>query len=125
MRLLLVLALVGCDLGTGPLPRPPGAARFEPPAIYETLYAEMEACAGTTGDFSRVRWFVVPGGTQWASDEGRTLAGQWWPPHDIYVAERHVATDDVVAHEIGHDLSQSRDHPDPPFGACAPLSLSR
>lgn len=107
----------------------PTGERFTPPANYDSLYAEMEACSGLTGDFSRVRWFVVPGVTGWTSSvTGERVLGQWWPPHDIYIGESLVGRSNaqergVVTHEILHELTQDSAHPIPPFETCAPITV--
>lgn len=130
MRAILLVALAlaaACDSPADVGFERPAGEQFAPPALYDSLYAAMESCAGIAGNFSRVRWFMVPGVSDWTStlDNQTRVLGQWWPPHDIYIGERTIGTRtarerEVVTHEILHELLQDSEHPDPPYGACAP-----
>lgn len=123
----LVLALSACssvDLIAPPgLDRPEPATPFDPPPAYAERYRAMEECVGITGDFGRVRWYTVPGESWPNVMDGRQIAGQWWPPHDIYLAEAVTGNMGAVDHEILHDILRTGDHPAPPFGVCAPTRL--
>ncbi len=49
--------LLSCDT---PFEPPMDAFEFSGLPSYQSWWAEVEACAQTTGDFGRVRWFMVP-----------------------------------------------------------------
>ena len=120
----MLVALVGCgESPTDALPRPDGAVEITPPPSYLGHYDDMEGCANIDGDFSRVRWYMVPGSGWESAVDGEPVVGQWWPPHDIYLAESRLGDPFAVYHEVLHDLLQSSDHPMPPFDHCAPRYL--
>lgn len=103
------LLLLAC---TAPF-SPAGASRVAPPAEYQAWWREVESCAGRTGRFERVEWFLVPGRSFRAA--GRDVIGRWEPPHRIYLAADWAANDFVVRHEILHDLIGRAGHPFHPF----------
>lgn len=112
--LAATLALGACtepERRAAPLARTP----FDPPAVYDTLWAQVEACSGRTGDPARVRWFLAdsfPG-------RPRRLA-QWEPGHMIILRTDVDVALPIVAHEILHDLLEGdRAHEDPSWLACA------
>ena len=57
LRWLCLLLLLGC-LDTF---APAGAVVFTPPAAYGIWWAEIESCAGISGDFAAIDWYEVPG----------------------------------------------------------------
>jgi hypothetical protein len=107
---IVVTACADQAAPAGPVTRP-----FDPPAIYRTLWAEVEECSGRTGDPDRVRWL------QTDSFPGRPLRlAQWDAGHVITLrADMDVALP-IVAHEILHDLlGGDREHADPAWLECA------
>ncbi len=112
MRVMVavVLVLAGCEMPFAPQ----NAAPFTPPADFGGWWAEMEACSGRTGDWTRIRWFVVP--TDELVLDGRPKQGVWRDPHTVYLAAVVVQPSDgrpawqpwtqrVVKHEMLHDLT--------------------
>lgn len=119
----LASLVAACGNPTAP-DRVPGAEPFAPKLSYAEWYADMEACSGVEGDFSRVNWFIVRGVSDWNSTyDGDVVPAEWWPPHDIYIAGRMRDDREIISHEILHDILQDPEHPVPPFGECAPESL--
>lgn len=110
---LLLGLLAGCLYSFAP----GGAVPFTPPAVYQTWWSAIEACAGLWGNFDRLEWYEVAG-TDYPcpSYEGR-CDGWWQPPHAIYLAHRWRDDRQLVEHEMLHDLLQRGDHP-PVFQAC-------
>ena len=96
---------------------PPGAEEFTPPDVYRMWWAEVEACAQLSGDFSRITWYEVPGSRYDCPAYPNGCVGWWQPPHTIYLAQVWVNDRGVVEHEMLHDLLQRGDHP-PTFQAC-------
>lgn len=113
--LALALALAGC---TTHIVDVVDAVPFDPPQMYREWYNRAAQCVGTTGDFDRVRWFVVPGDTWFDDWVGREIAGRWVPPHNIYIADGERDWEWIVRHESIHDQLQDGAHPTPPFGLC-------
>ena len=116
-RLLWRVLSVGFAFGCLESFAPAGAKEFTPPDIYRTWWAEVEACAQLSGDFSRVEWYEVPGSRYDCSAYPTGCAGSWHPPHTIYVAQAWENDPRVVKHEMLHDLLQRGDHP-PVFRTC-------
>ena len=113
LRWLCLLLLLGC-LDTF---APAGAVEFAPPAAYGTWWAEIESCAGISGDFATIEWYEVPGSSYSCPAYDGECAGWWQPPHTIYLAETRVHDRLLVEHEMLHDLLQRGDHP-PVFQTC-------
>src|SRR2546422_854474 len=86
LRWLCLLLLLGC-LDTF---APAGAVVFTPPAAYGTWWAEIESCAGISGDFAAIDWYEVPGSSYSCPAYDGECAGWWQPPHTIYLAETPV-----------------------------------
>lgn len=79
------------------------------PEAYRTWWRETEACAGRTGNFERVRWFVREG-SDFACPTGRCV-GRWESGHRIYVARRWQHHPLVIRHEMLHAILGTGDHP--------------
>lgn len=114
---LVLPALAACTDAGPPLDAAPALSRtpFDPPPVYDTLWARVEACSGRTGDPARVRWFLAdsfPG-------RPRRLA-QWDTGHVITLRRDLDIALPIVSHEILHDLLQGdREHQDPAWLECA------
>jgi hypothetical protein len=97
--LLGLLALLSCSPSATDVNE--GAVAFTPPDRYRTLWTGVQSCSGESGGFGRLRWFVsseLRGGT--------SILGQWLPPHNITIKAGYERHDDVVRHEMLHDLLQ-------------------
>jgi hypothetical protein len=118
--LAVALAATGCESIIDPeLLLPPNPVPTTPSVDYATWYTQAEACTGVTGDFDRVRWFSVPGERWWDPLWEQYAIGTWRSPHDIYIAEAHLDNEDVVKHEIVHDLLQGGHTNDVRFKRCS------
>ncbi|MDX1566322.1 MAG: hypothetical protein R3223_00885 [Longimicrobiales bacterium] len=116
---LLIAFVLACGLPLGPAPwRPPEAALVQPHPDYTIWWDEVETCVGVSGDFDRIRWFTVEGEAFNTPDHG-WAGGRWVPPHDIYLAETHYTSEDVVKHEMVHELLRPGDSEDPRFEECS------
>jgi hypothetical protein len=122
-------------LGAGPLLlaaclahpfEPAGARPFSPPPpLYAVWWQRMETCAQITAPLDRVEWYEMPG-DQFATPDGPRW-GWWGPPHEIYIATTHLSDEQLVEHEMLHDLLQTGAHP-AVFQTCGvrePLSATR
>ena len=112
-RLSLLIAglatLAGCELPTEPFPS--GAVPFEPPQAYATWWQLTSACSGVSGDFSAIRWFVVPG-AQTIPVRGREYHGAWYRDGNrIVLAEGAQQSGPLVRHEMLHALIDRGGHP--------------
>lgn len=94
---------------------PAGALPVAPDSVYAVWWQRMEACAGLAAPLDRIEWYEVPG-DEFSTPEGPRW-GWWSPPHTIYVAEAHRLDEELVEHEMLHDLLQSGEHP-PVFATC-------
>lgn len=110
----IVIAWAACV----PFYPPPGAVRIDPPARFERLYAEMERCLGKAGDFSRVKWWLVPGYA--FRRDAWIYEALWSPGHNITLsAWNGFENDALIRHEIAHDLGFGTDsHADPKVLRC-------
>jgi hypothetical protein len=109
---------------------------FHPPAEYARWYANMERCMGMKGDYSKVRWLVVP--APWrGSDQVQGLTHAFWLKdrygvRQVIVNAKEWQDSALVEHEVVHDILSynhdqmtefqiSEQHPQPFFdGECAP-----
>ena len=106
-------------LGAGPLLlaaclahpfEPAGARPFSPPPpLYAVWWQRMETCAQITAPLDRIEWYEMPG-DQFATPDGPRW-GWWGPPHEIYIATTHLSDEQLVEHEMLHDLLQTGAHP--------------
>ena len=101
--------------GDPPASTGPTATPFEPPPVYRTLWADVEACSGRVGDPDRVRWQRTD------SFPGQPLRlAQWEPGHVITLRSDMDVALPIVAHEILHDLlGGDGEHLDPAWLECA------
>ena len=111
-KLAVAVALLAACLD--PAAPPADAYALIPPPEYRAAWQQVEDCSGLRGDFSRVRWFAVPGhrflcSVGWCD-------GLWTPPHNIYISEEQALNSDnndyfIARHEMLHDLLQVPGHP--------------
>jgi hypothetical protein len=114
-RLAALLLLLACRDGLAP-GADLGAVRFAPPASYREMWARAETCSGRTGDFDRIRWWVVPGVSTFEYDEEVPYAdGLWHSDGHITLAGAVLDHPMVVRHEMLHHLLRSDRHPAVPF----------
>ena len=110
----LAVVAAGCAF------EPDGARRVDPPPAYQTWWERTQACSARNGDFSRLEFFAVPG-AEFTCPTGQCV-GRWEPGHRIYIAEKFLASELVVRHEMLHELLGGGGHPNPPFGHGCPLT---
>jgi hypothetical protein len=102
--------LGACELATAPLPD--GAVPFDVPAVYAQWWSLTEQCSGLTGDFSKVKWYVVPGAADLPFNGESSVGGIWYPQGDrIVLAGEQQWAGDLVRHEMLHALLQTAGHP--------------
>lgn len=124
--LLVALALAACDsIIDAELTLPPDAFQDEPLEVYQTWYAQAELCTGETGDFRRVHWFTVPYDRWWDPVWEQYAIGTWRAPHDIYLSVAHLDNEDLVKHEMVHDLLNGGHTYDPRFLECSGIAHAR
>lgn len=87
---------------------------FKPPYEYREWYKQAEECSGRRGNFSKIRWFVVP--HPWGADStGRGYTHAQWQgdrnAKDRYKAITTILVNgdewrqrDLVMHEALHDI---------------------
>lgn len=89
----------------------PTPIRFTPYAEYTMWWAEVEACSGLQAPMGRVRWYYVPNRTLFFEYRGESLSGLWFADHRIVLSESMRGHDQVVRHEMLHDLIGIPGHP--------------
>jgi len=99
---------------------PAGDHPMHPPEEYRAWFDKTRACSGLSGDFDRIRWFVVDG-DEFDCPSGKCV-GRWNDDHTIFISRAYTENEMVVRHEILHDLIGHPGHPDPPFGNPCPLT---
>jgi hypothetical protein len=127
-RVLLLLSFAACESPTG---LPPGAQRFQPPAVYRQWWTLTESCSGLQGSFDAVRWYLVPNTNTLPLDDGEMVNALWDPNgnriiiagglDDPYAGDvaRHPYSGDLVRHEMLHALLHGAGHPREAFiGRC-------
>jgi hypothetical protein len=119
----LALGVGSAGCGEPPTRPPEGAVRLVAPSVYQTWWADVERCAGVTGDIDRIEWYEVPctageTGFECPDTPDGLCAGEWKAPHLISLAgpnalfpDGYVNDEFTVKHEILHDLLQTGDHP--------------
>lgn len=108
-RLALALLLGACRT---PADITQDFAPFDPPAVYQAWWYDMQWCSGARADFSRVRWWLVePDAGPYFTWNGTRVTGLWYDSGDIFIS-RPLAYDRVaVSHEMVHQLLGTPDHP--------------
>jgi hypothetical protein len=89
------------------LPLPKGEV-YIPPPIYQEWWQWTESCSGLTRSFSRLTFVEMPGETFLI--RGQHSWGYWYD-HTIWVSEHHVMDEQVVRHEMLHELIGHPGHP--------------
>lgn len=104
---------------------------FDPPPFYGDLWAIVESCSGSSGDWYLIHWFLVGQATESSAvivnlcpEAPGGCAGRWDPPHDVYLNRWYALYDQAsnfwtVRHEMLHDLLQGDpSHTSPSWKAC-------
>lgn len=109
----LLAALACSDLNFEPV----NGRLFDPPPIYADWWAQVEDCTSTEAPFERVIWYQAEKIID--RESGTSHGGAWVRPHNIFIRSGSLGNRRVVAHEMVHDLLQTRDHSDPIFDRCS------
>ena len=128
MRYLSVILLtLACSAAPIAPQVPLNAEMMTPPEIYRDWWRGAEACAGVTGDFDQIRWWIVPGYSWVLTRNNYSMEINGLQYRDnIYVAAFWASDKALVTHEILHALGFV--HPDGildpmdypwPFRGCA------
>ena len=115
--LVVACGLAACSLIARP--RPSGAERFTPPAVYARWWAMTEGCSKRTGDLGAIEWYSVPG-SQFTHD-GQLVSGYANRyTNRIVLAGASTEQGPAVRHEMLHILLRADGHARAQFlGACA------
>ena len=95
--LIAAVALLAC--APSPVDVNFGVVPWSPPPEYVGWWSEVEDCSIETGDFTLIDWFLASGFAA-----GATVVGQWSPPHSITFLRGFEVNENVVKHEMLHDL---------------------
>jgi hypothetical protein len=91
---------------------------FSPPPVYATWWASTEACAGRTGRFELITWYLASSIT----GDRAVARGRWSPPHEIVIVRGFEDDERTVRHEMLHDLLRGdAEHRSPEWSACGLL----
>ena len=98
----------------------------EPPASYRQWFSEVVACADrqdldTAGRFAAIQWWTAERirYTDSTNPERPRLYATWTYPHRIIVRRDQTGNEEVVKHELVHDILGMRGHDSPLFRDCA------
>jgi len=109
-----LLAIAGCSsFAPGEPELPHGAIPISPRLAYREWFTRTEQCSGTSGQFQRIQWFVVPGAETFQTEAGPKV-GMWEKTGGmarIVIAGRYVDHEMVVRHEMLHHLLDREGHP--------------
>jgi hypothetical protein len=92
---------------------PAGAVEIAPPAVYREWSLRTQTCSGLTGNFSAVKWYVVPGVETFPTADGPKV-GLWTSSgrsDRIIIAGAYEGDEMVVSHELLHHLIRHAGHP--------------
>jgi hypothetical protein len=110
----VALLLQGCSaLAPSEAALPTGAVPTAAPAVYQEWAQKTEACSGIRGDFSTVKWYVVPGVETFSTKDGEKV-GLWisnGSGDTIILAGNYQNHEMVVSHEFLHHLLHREGHP--------------
>lgn len=73
---------------------------LDPLPVYATWWDEISTCAGRSEDMGRIAWWQATS----IMVNKRIVRGQWERPHRITLVSSYVETENVVKHEMLHDL---------------------
>ncbi len=84
---------------------PAGAVSITAPRAYRFWWSLTETCAGVRGDFSAVRWYVLPDAAAFEVN-GKAYQSFWWAAtNQIVVVERDKLAGRLIRHEMLHALT--------------------
>ena len=110
--LAIWLGVASCaTLEPGPLPD--GAVPMTPAPTYAEWFTRTEACAGLSGDFEEIEWYVVPDVSTFETEMGDKV-GLWEQTggvNRITIAGAYTEHEMVVRHEMLHELLGREGHP--------------
>ncbi|HEU5153688.1 MAG TPA: hypothetical protein VFU03_03050 [Gemmatimonadales bacterium] len=92
---------------------PAGATEIPIPASYLEWHAKTEACSGLKGEFSTIKFYVVPGVETFSTADGAKV-GEWTSDgvtSRIVIAGNYQNFEMVVRHELLHSLLRKEGHP--------------
>lgn len=92
---------------------PKGATEIPIPAAYQRWHDKTEACSGLSGDFSTIKFYVVPGVETFSTKDGSKV-GEWTSDgatNRIVIAGNYQNHEMVVRHELLHSLLRKEGHP--------------
>ncbi len=90
-----------------------GATEVAFPAIYKEWHLKTEVCSGLTGEFSTIKFYVVPGVETFSTKDGAKV-GEWTTDgssNRIIIAGNYQNFEMVVRHEMLHALLGKEGHP--------------
>lgn len=120
MRPTLLLSLLalgaGCSAVTEPSSPsvPAGAVAFSPSPAFQDWWRATETCAGLSGNFSSIEWFVIPGVETFDPGTGHPVVGMWSRDGNrsrITLAGAWQQSEFVARHEMLHALIGQSGHP--------------
>ncbi len=92
---------------------PAGATEIVAPIAYQEWHAKTEACSGLSGDFSTIKFYVVPGVETFSTKDGSKV-GEWTSDgvtNRVVIAGNYQNFEMVVRHELLHSLLRKEGHP--------------
>ncbi|HEX5632773.1 MAG TPA: hypothetical protein VFX50_06070 [Gemmatimonadales bacterium] len=112
-----VFFLLGSCMAEPEVDLPEGAEAFTPPEAYVRWWSSTEACSDLSGDMGRIRWYVVPGASTFATDQGEKVGIRIKTGDEISVvlAGNYQLHEMVVRHEMLHALLSQPGHPEEYF----------
>lgn len=114
----------GCsEHPVAPVRLPDDAVEISPSPFYSQWWQQAEACSGKTGNFSSIRWYIVPGVQSFSVGYGVDPSGAYYPTlNSIVLAEYVAGSGTVIRHEALHAILHVTDHPPEYFrDKCGPL----
>ena len=113
----LLGTLAACEMLGPPSELPTNAQQIIAPAAYRAWWEATEACAGRSGDFDDVEWYVVPDVSSFETRAGPKV-GLW--SHSsagmrVVLADTYAENELVVRHEMLHALLDRGGHPEEYF----------
>lgn len=106
--------LSGCSsLAPSETPLPLGAIEVPAPVSYQQWHAKTQSCSGLAGDFSTIKFYVVPGVETFSTSAGAKV-GEWisnGTTNRIVIAGNYRNHEMVVRHELLHSLLKKEGHP--------------
>ncbi|NOT08829.1 MAG: hypothetical protein HOP28_11555 [Gemmatimonadales bacterium] len=92
---------------------PDGAVEVAAPQVYREWFQRTEACSRLSGEFSTVKFYVVPGVETFSTVAGQKV-GQWIEDGSgsrLIIAGNYQNHEMVVRHEMLHALLHREGHP--------------